>query len=507
MSYIQIEQGIPDFNKAVISFWFRVPQKSLDELRADTEAENAKAGDNQWHTYPRLHRIMPLLTFGELFEGYKLGTQPGPDASYNENYWYTPGDSWVLMFTESRTYNTGAMLVNKAPQPINPSFIGIAYGGEKNAEEGGGYNYNLFINLQTRDRGDGASNVFGLGRFSQNDVNTGYPTGAALYAVPYESHWDQSLGCISRAPAPGNPHISHTTREDVTQMWMGQYGSDSFSSSLFDIEVMPDTWHHVLISFDLSKTTSTRGPVGIFDNNDCGADTFTHIDNSVSNLCQIWIAFDDENYTNGEAAEGHGLKGPNDWQSRFGLQAYFAGGGSSHSTGWGAMGQWTDATVNSGPAGSYTFPASPLPSSNYNFGIPAGANMVDHIRIVEMAEFQMWTGVTVDTGILSNRRAFIDDNGKPVNPTKAVATGPDDKDPKPPAERLLGKKPEILLHGSSNWKIGYNTGTLGIIIETIVDEDGTVTEKITKIPSGQFTPIARISKYKPEPALEETESA
>ena len=54
-----------------------------------------------------------------------------------------------------------------------------------------------------------------------------------------------------------------------------------------------------------------------------------------------------------------------------------------------------------------------------------------------------------------------------------------------------------MLHGNSNWQAGYNTGTLGVAIET--DPDGT--ETVTKLPGGQFTPVAGIEKYKPEPSL------
>src|SRR4029450_669492 len=100
-------------------------------LKEDTEAENAKAENNRFHTFPRLHRILPLLTFGQLFEGYHVDTQPGPEASYNINTWYTPGTSWELLDTDLQTYNTGPMIVERSPQPINPSVIGVTWDGEK----------------------------------------------------------------------------------------------------------------------------------------------------------------------------------------------------------------------------------------------------------------------------------------------------------------------------------------------------------------------------------------
>jgi hypothetical protein len=53
---------------------------------------------------------------------------------------------------------------------------------------------------------------------------------------------------------------------------------------------------------------------------------------------------------------------------------------------------------------------------------------------------------------------------------------------------VLGK-PDILLHGNSNWQKGKNTGSTG------------VTDQDELILAGQFQPIAGIEKFKPEPAL------
>ena len=99
-----------------------------------------------------------------------------------------------------------------------------------------------------------------------------------------------------------------------------------------------------------------------------------------------------------------------------------------------------------------------------------------------MAELQIFSGVTLDTSIEANRRAFVgyDEEGssrlKPVDPKQA--------------EDLLGKKPDILLHGSTKWQQGKNTGSLGI--DTVGEE----------IPSGQFTPTGEIKKYTPDPSIE-----
>jgi hypothetical protein len=140
--------------------------------------------------------------------------------------------------------------------------------------------------------------------------------------------------------------------------------------------------------------------------------------------------------------------------------------------------------------GSWAFRATwlpvPIKSAGNPLGIPSSAQFVNNVYRVELAEFAMWTGVTLDTGIEANRRAFIDfrrdeagapvDNVlQPVDPEKAAT--------------LLGKAPEILLHGSSKWVNGENTGTTG------VDSDG------NPIPSGQFHPTGGIKQYEPDPSL------
>jgi hypothetical protein len=97
-----------------------------------------------------------------------------------------------------------------------------------------------------------------------------------------------------------------------------------------------------------------------------------------------------------------------------------------------------------------------------------------------MAELQIFTDVTLDTGDEPKRRAFIDyvrdNDGNPIEDEDGKRTL-EPVDPEK-AEELLGKKPEILLHTSANWKAGNNTGSLG-----------------------PFTPTGGINSYKPDPSL------
>lgn len=115
-----------------------------------------------------------------------------------------------------------------------------------------------------------------------------------------------------------------------------------------------------------------------------------------------------------------------------------------------------------------------LPISGHPIGIPASSDMLKHNTGVEMAELQIWCGQSLDTGDLGMRRLFIDKKGKPVSPARAA--------------KRLGK-PDILLHGTANWKKGRNTGKSGI------DAKG------KPIRAGQFEPVAKIEKFKPDPEL------
>jgi hypothetical protein len=216
-----------------------------------------------------------------------------------------------------------------------------------------------------------------------------------------------------------------------------------------------DKWHHLLLSFDVDGTSEigSAHPIG---------------------SCQLWYAIDDVDYRGWENMqpyrdEDDGL-GDNIIVPR---NVYNYSGGSGEDN-------LVHNTYVAPPSGSV--PSGQVPSKNAEFALPAASRHVEAICRVEMAEFQMWTGVTLDTGINRNRHAFVDADGKPVDPTGT-------EDDLAPAVKLLGKQPEVMLHESDNWQDGYNTGTLGVRDQSV------------KIPAGQFTPVAGIEKYKPEPEL------
>lgn len=300
------------------------------------------------------------------------------------------------------------------------------------------------------------------------------------------------------------------------------------------------TWHHLLFSFDIDgKVTSVLPEVPIDGGMVTPPNTKTE--------CKAWVALDDKNYTgnalqhsplipNGISSPqlpGMGVNGvfpfgpnanynrdnlglgPNDivpqnvWVRGFwgnprdGLPRYTSAAGMAPGnpyvpegnfnflvyTGveWVLAGRPADGLGSIDPAKpnnpdppkdldvpQYKCPGFSIPIKGNSIGIPVSAHHLKHNTGVEMGELQIWANQTLDTGDAAMRRLFIDKNGKPVNMKKA--------------EEALGK-PDVKLRGTSNWKIGKNTGTAGM------DSAGKL------IKAGQFKPTAKIEKFKPDPQI------
>ncbi|HEY1412395.1 MAG TPA: hypothetical protein VGF36_09645, partial [Rhodopila sp.] len=79
---------------------------------------------------------------------------------------------------------------------------------------------------------------------------------------------------------------------------------------------------------------------------------------------------------------------------------------------------------------------------------------------------------------------------------------PDPSDPgselPPPAEELLGKKPNILLHGSRNWITGTNTGPPFVPDPSSPDPGNPI---MIPDPDFAFTPTGKIVPFSPDPSL------
>jgi len=239
-------------------------------------------------------------------------------------------------------------------------------------------------------------------------------------------------------------------------------------------EVSADKWHHLLVSFDFST------PVDVVAIKGSQSDNVER--DTINSTCKLWYAFDDEN-KNGKDNMGDswGFHGPNDVIPITAIEAaisYTSPPISNDSSGGPTVtGELYDT--------EYHWAASPIPMSGGPVGLPASADYVSTIYHVEMGELQFFAGLVIDTGDQQKRRAFVDANGKPVKPADT--------------EKALGRRPDILLHGTSNWKQGKNTGTTGLT-RNEAGED-------VVIDAGQFQHTGLIKKYTPDPALSETETA
>jgi len=408
MSYLQIPTGIPSFQKAVISFWFRVPKASIDAARVQPIPDNLEGDRNDY--FPALFRTIPLVTFGSV------------EAAVTDY-----GDG------------TGAY-------PTSPSYIGV----------------------------DCSRSRFTALWPNQDSL-------AVHLAMPNTMTFVMNPMATDGRDPPGEPQYVHNLqRKDAFYMsGKGDVPYTGGQSSILDVTA--DTWHHALISFDLTTPAVMR-----YTTANPTAPPFEPTTLMLPGGPTFMWAFDDVDKTDyslsPSCAQIYNTQFP---ESPVSPPAPLP------------LKQITTNNLIEVFGGAWAFTATwnpvPIKSLDNPIGAPASAMFVDNVYHVEMAEFQMFTGVTLDTGIESNRRAFVDDDGNPVPPEREPPTV-DHPDGQPaPAEKLLGKWPDILLHGSDRWSNGENTGTTGVDFNVDPPEEK---------PEGQFKPTGEIRAYTPDPSLQ-----
>jgi hypothetical protein len=242
------------------------------------------------------------------------------------------------------------------------------------------------------------------------------------------------------------------------------------------IRITANHWHHVLLSFDLDNPCETHGPAfGVLD--------ATTADGTNS-YCRFWYAIDDVNYDGVTNDMGPFFVTHSGDPNAILTQSSYAVADSV-----------TSYPYNCGVApATCAVPPSVIPAHGAELGIPASPSYVDRIYPVEMAELQVFTGVTLDTSIVANRRAFITAAGTPADPLKKPNPTPPPPGPPPikGPQELLGKEADLLLHGSGNWINGKNTGKV-IKLNDI--------GKPTAVPAEQLVPTGSIVSYSPDPSL------
>lgn len=451
MSYLTSPQTL-NLRKATISVWFRIPKATADAVQDFTHLPDFEVFDG----------IIPILVFGKQKYGTvtnwkwtQIGLTLGPD---DPPFFLGGPPTSPVMETLPKGSHSGA---------VAPTFIGVRIA--PSSEEGGGKEGWLAVHLQTGDVGI-AQNVAST-MTSYTMIFTA--SGPGSFTVAVEETW-------------ANFSAQHFTYPDS----LGNDGLPTDESGVYagpgrGFKVTFDQWHHLLLSWDVGGSNASHGR-----EHGPRAEMSTYIDAASTLYC----AFDDVNRNNDELP-GQRYPGmePNKTISYGTYQLAGTsnlsgnptppGGPPTYSVGF-ATGVIADGVFI--PA-ELKYEATYPPYSGAGPDNSSGVPFVYPIKLVEMAELQIFTGVVLDTEQQLNRRAFIGIDGRPVDPVKGT-----ENDPRGPGEKLLGKKPDVLLHGSSNWKTGYNTGATGVRIEA---------DEIIEIPEGQFKPTGGIEKYKPDPKI------
>ncbi len=191
---------------------------------------------------------------------------------------------------------------------------------------------------------------------------------------------------------------------------VGPFGNGSGTP----IVVTADQWHHVLTSFDMSGGSGATLAVGP------ESSEFT-----ISSSSSFYWSFDDVNHTSIFTGA---------------LPNKIISAATSNQPAY-------DAAIGGVGSYSYNFSANTLPTSPSPIGLPSTSGFSGKIYNVSIARFQMFTGVTLDTGVTDNRRAFVTAAGKPADPKLAA--------------QLLGKSPLYRFDSSQDWIDGRNRGTGG----------------------------------------------
>jgi hypothetical protein len=345
MGYLQIaESSLPNFTKAIISIWFRIPAATLDAVSALTDDPGGESSDGYEGACfsPPLYKIIPLITFGSLETGI--------------------GDAVGVQ--------------------VQPSFIGI--------------------DCALLDDG---RPVFINGKISPTlAVNLQTPIYCSFNKTPQDPDLEQRAECY----------------------YMGGAGPGQF------LTVTPEVLHHALISFDISPTCSITW-----------SNANRPTDNVISPGPTFSWAFDDV-----------GMVGPSMNPAGGGVAAPSADPIADNYIipqglfGIVAAGDTTSFPIEDSTDFVVTVSGSVIASNGNPIGIPTSSQFVLKVYNVVEGELQIFTGISANASSEDIRRLFIDAEGRPVDPAVAQAE--------------LGQAPDILLHGSSNWKVGNNTGSLGV---------------------------------------------
>lgn len=511
---------------AVISLWFRVPSKTIDAI---TKEYKEWIADGTGMSRRRFLGVVPLMTFGPTslkarkyyFSERVVGEIPAPEFWNWTDGSGSPacvGAGWQITSGEGGSVSDSYWTFDPGGSPAGGGFeLDGSYIGVDCTGDGPALSVSLVMPADNKATFKGAWPVVKSKEQDGPTINYGgggiCPGAPGTHVAPpdltgnpawqgdplcldtqyssivrtttYESNADVVAGCVPETfrllPAVSTQATSATVDQGTDQNYKGA-------------SISPDHWHHLLLSFDLTQV-SAKGQ-HLIDDRPGGV--VTPVDPVVGkegartgSTIKIWVALDDKNLTKKQLSvywpDGYG--DPNGILSVNGMMVAKAVTSSLTETDHPAAlcAGYHETTISTQELPTYSYTPAALDLSN--LGLPASS--ADAVRNVEMAELQIFAGVTVNTGDTTVRRAFVGKDGKPVSPTQKEETDPVTKQVTKDSGSidLLGKWPEILLHGSANWKKGISTG----------QPDPRRPGK--KDNSQEFTPTGGIETYKPDPSL------
>jgi len=423
MSYINLPSvNLADFAKGTISIWFRLSQDSVEKARKHNASYRPPDFGDGAIGPSIFAATIPMVTFGRKVMANNYGFIP--------HQWTSPAGPHTTTFDS----------VQKSDSPAEPSHLGLVVDPVRGGLVNEGVYLRMYFQMRTQAQVQG------------------------LVTEATNVYWELD--------ASGRLYEQYQVVKDISYIRTGT--PEYFEIIPLGFQVSVDQWHHLLVSFDFSTSVDVVALANYTGDNPQG--------DAIKTVCKFWYAFDDHNKTGqNNMGDSWAYHGPNDVVPVTALQAaydYVPQSPPISSTGKPLVtGELYDP--------EYHWTASPLPMNGGPMGFPASADYVDTIYHCEQGEFQFFAGLALDTGVQKNRRAFVDDKGKPVDPADT--------------EKLLGKRPDILLHTTANWQAGTNTGAIGLLRLTEGAE--------AIIPSGQFTPKGRIDRYTPDPELTEHPTA
>lgn len=499
--YIQFDNVPPNTKKFTMCAWFRVPSSVLRAEKAAYDAwSNDTTGTVEYH--PLLGRV-PLCVFGAApvrkmsdFEQVTVGISPSVQKWRWVEFCSPDGEGGfrcdeVVGWVPYEDLNPGVPL--EAPQffftgatqdaeaaAIDPCYIAVDCRGDYPTI---GVNLNL-VRTATPSISDHVLFTVNLPShidqwgFLGSSLCCNGPThylrpiegggGFRLCLTPLQNAYSMEAGPggnSDRIQLTATPERFMTRRADSS---FGSRSDTATGNSFAGQEVEGDHWHCLILSFDGTNGSQTRGMLlSLGDPGDPSAQ-FGQMGSRTSKAARMFMALDDENITRRQMSGLHPT-GYRDANAVLTENAYYIGSDIQY------QGSTTDddcvgnmvTTITNGATATYNFNGADIPIGDGAFGIPTNKSFASRGRRVEMANFQWFNDVVMDTA--KNRNIFITDKGKPASMKLA--------------EKFFNKTPEIRLRKLSDWQHAKNTGSL----VTDPNETGTV--------------VGEIEKYTPGPSL------